>query len=475
MPTKNIKNLFKNLTRSISFKLIGGGAKPLKGVSAILGVILILTVILTMVMSISLTSWNEQKNVRNALKSAQSYFAAEAGIEDALLRLKKNPTIAATSYNFNIAGGTTSVTISENIGGSRNISAQGNISNRIKKLGIVYTTSIAKISFFYGAQIGNGGIEMRTNSKIQGNIYSNGSILLIEAESGEKSFIRDEVFVASNGNQINSQAGIIEIGKESKADAHAHSCINATIGGKLYWVTGGSPGNCVAEKGNVEQSEEIPKENLPITEEQIQKWKDEACCKTDSACPCLHSPAGDLTIEIDETKNWGPEKIEGSLRIKNKGVLNMKGTIWITGNLIVENGGTIKLDPNYGSMSGLIIVDGKILIENGVTLKGSGTTGSFQMLLSTNATKTIIEPCNLNKIDANCPAIYIGNTAKTSIFYASDGLIVLDNNMEVREITGHKLLLKPNAVLNYDSGLANTKFSGGSGASWQASNWQEIE
>ncbi len=441
-----------------------------------MGVILILTVILTMVMSISLTSWNEQKNIRNALKSTQSYFAAEAGIEDALLRFKKNPTLPATSYNFNIAGGTTSVIISENIGGSRTLSAQGNISNRIKKLGIVFTTSTAKISFFYGAQIGDGGIEMRTNSKIQGNIYSNGSILLIEAQSGEKSFITDEVFVANNGNQIDGGTGIIEISKESKADAHVYSCNNAAIGGKLYWVTGGSPGNCTADKGNAEQSEEIPEENLPITEEQIQRWRDGACCKTDSACPCLHSPVGDLTIEIGETKNWGPEKIEGSLRIKNKGVLNMKGNIWITGNLIVENGGTIKLDPNfYGSMAGLIIVAGKILIENGVTLKDSGITGSFLMLLSTNATKTIIEPCNLGKIDTNCPAIYIGNTAKTSIFYASDGLIVLDNNMEVREITGYKLLLRPNAVLNYDSGLASTKFSGGSGASWQASNWQEIE
>ena len=413
------------------------------GFVALYLVILFLGLALTFGLAFSLFNFGQQKIFQNVFLSAQSYYAAEAGVEDALLRLVKKMTLSAP-YTFKVGQATSTVEISEIVGGSRTITATGNSLNRLRKIQVGYSVSTQQISFHYGAQVGEGGMTMGNNAVIKGNVYSNGSVV-----SG-KGYIEGTVIVAKNGNRIE---GLI-----IQQDAQAHSCKDSQITGTLTYVSGGTIQNCLAGGTIKIQPNEIPTKDLPIPQTQIDKWKSEA--------EKGGTISGDYTISGKIIQNLGPVKITGNLLVDNNAVLNMTGTIWVVGDLRIDNGATIKLDSNsYGALSGVIVVDGKIKVRPNTYLKGSGQEGSYLLLLSTNPEVS----------DTTNPAIDVDNNTDAAIFYTNQGLIVVRNQVKARELTGYKIFLDNNAEVAYETGLEEAVFSSGPGGSWKVVSWREVE
>jgi len=422
------------------------------GFAALYLTVLILAVILALSVSISVLTFGQQKISQNITKSSQAYYASEAGLEDALLKLVKKMSWSSP-YNLKVGNATATVEISDVIGGTRTITSKGNFLNRIRKIQVGYAVSTQQVSFHYGAQVGEGGMSMGNNSRVKGNIYSNGSV--IPAGGGDKGFIDESIIVAINGNRIEG----LQVGK----DAKVHTCKDSTIGGTLTYVSGGSIQNCTVGGATTTRPNEIPAKDLPIPQSQIDKWKSEA--EGGGMIDCVVSP-GECTISGKITKNLGPKKIIGDFLIDNNATLNMTGTIWVVGNLRIDNGSTIKLDLNsYGSNSGVIVVDGKIKVRPNTYLKGSGQEGSYLMLLSTNPEVS----------DTTNPAIDVDNNSDAAIFYANQGLIVLRNKINAREVTGYKVFLDNNAEISYEAGLEEATFSSGPGGSWEVVSWKEIE
>ena len=415
-----------------------------KGAALLLSIILILSVSLIISLGLSSLTFHSLISARNKIKSIQSYYTAEAGIEDSLWRIKNEMQFSSPNTLI-IGDSSTSIEISEElIGGYWTITCQGDTNNRIRKLTVDYIKATDEVSFYYGAQVGEGGVVMGNNSQIQGNVFSNGSILSGGGGGGE---VIDTAIVALNGNIIET----VNIG----GDAYAYSCKDSDITGTLYYVAGGTITNC-SYGSLVELTNEIEAEELPIPLEQITDWKDEA-----TAGGII---SGDYTLDGGETASLGPIKITGQMLIDNNSTLNITGLIYVEGNLLIQNGAILRLDDSFGSLSGIIISDGKINIRPGVVIQGSGEEGSYLMLLSTN-----------NSLDLNNPAIDVDNNAEAAIFYASNGLIYLHNNVEIREATGYKLALDNNAIISYEIGLGNVNFSSGPGGSRRVENWQEIE
>jgi len=416
-----------------------------RGFAAFYVTMLVLSVMFVLGLSISILTYNEQKIIQNVVKSSQAYCVAEAGIEDALLRLAEAMNWSSP-YNLSIGAGSTQVEISNILGGSRSVISGGQVSNRTRKIRVVYALSTQEVSFHYGAQVGEGGMEMGNNSRVKGNIYSNGSVI---AATGQ-GFIDDTVVVAINGNRIEGLA----VGKDGKA----HTCKNCAIQGTLTYVSGGALENCTAGETVKEQPNEILPKDLPISQSQIDDWK----LETEAGGIIL----GDHIIAGGSQENLGPVKIEGNLLVDNNATLNMTGTIWVTGNLRINNGALIKLDLNsYGPLSGLMVIDGKVKVRPGAILQGTGESGSYLMLLSTNP----------EVLDIVNPAIEIDNNTDAAIFYTNQGLIVLRNNVQSREVTGYKVFLENNAEIMYESGLRDTSFSSGPGGTWEVASWKEIE
>lgn len=415
-----------------------------KGAALLLSTILILSVSLIISLGLSSLTFHSLISTRNKIKSIQSYYAAEAGIEDSLLRIKNEMQFSSPNTLI-IGDSSTSIEISEElIGGSWTITGQGDTNNRIRKLTVDYIGTSDEVSFYYGAQAGEGGIEMGNNAQIIGNVYSNGSILPSGGGRGE---VTDTTIVALNGNKIEQT----DVG----GDAYAYSCKDSDITGTLYYVAGGTITNC-NYASLVELTNEIEAEDLPLPPEQITDWKDEA-----TAGGII---SGDYTLDGGETASLGPIKITGNMLIDNNSILTMTGLIYVTGNITIQNNSTLQLDSAFGSMSGIIIADGKIAISNNAFILGSGASESFLMVLSTN-----------NSVDPANPAVDVNNNAEAAIFYASNGLIHLHNNIEIKEATGYKLALDNNAVISYETGLENVNFTSGPGGSWRVENWQEIE
>lgn len=414
--------------------------KQEQGAALLLSVILIMSISLIICLGLVFLTFNSLISTRNKIKSVESYYAAEAGLEDSFLRLE-NGLQFSSSNSLMVGDNLANIEISDLISGTRTIISQGNAQERIRKLSTDYVVVFDEVSFFYGAQVGEGGIIMGNNSRIEGNVFSNGSI----SGGGE---ITGTVIVANDGNEIKD----VTIGE----DVYVYSCVNSDITGTLNYVSGGEYETC--DYGTLVDMgpDEIESQDLPIPQEQIDNWKNKAL-----AGGVL---AGDYTLDGSETASLGPIKITGDMLIDNNSTLNLTGLVYVVGNITIRNGSTVSLDSNFGSISGIVISDGKIVMRSNANLQGSGQEGSFLMFLSTN-----------NSLDGTNPAIDVGNNAQGAIFYASQGLIHLSNNILIREATGYQLALDNNAVISYESGLENVNFTSGPGGSRQFKNWREIE
>jgi len=412
------------------------------GFAALYLTVLILAVIIAISVSISILTFGQQKISQNITKSSQAYYASEAGVEDVLLRLVKKMNWSSP-YNLKVGNATATVEISDIVGGTRTITSKGNSLNRIRKIQIVYAISTQQVSFHYGAQVGEGGMIMGNGSQVLGNVFSNGSV------TGGGT-IQNSIIVAGNGNKIDG----ITVGN----DATVHTCKDSNIGGNLTYVSGGSIQNCTVGGATSTRPNEIELQPLPISQSQIDEWEEDAAA------------GGVITtnISISGTKILGPIQIGTStnpknLTVENGATLIIEGTVYVTGDITFNNNATVNLDSSYGSLSGIILTEGVITVENNVILNGSGQAGSYVLLLST-------------KNDTTNPVIDIRNNAAGSvIYYANSGLIYLANNMYAREVTGYKIQIANNAIIQYESGLEETNFSSGPGGSWEVTDWKEIE
>lgn len=420
-----------------------------KGFAALFFVIIVLSLILAIGISIVILTLGQQIISGNITKSSQAHYTAEAGLEDALVRLAKGKNWSS-SYNLGVGSISADVEISNMIGGSRTITSSGNFMNRVRKNQVIYQISTDKISFYYGVQVGDGGMEMKSNARVKGNVFSNGSVIAPDGQG----FIDNTIIVAHNGNRIEG----LEIGE----DASVHTCKNSTIVGNLIYVSGGSTINCPAGGTVKSQPNEILPQDLPIPQSQIDDWKNEA-----SNGGIINN---DYVLDLGASDSLGPIQIGTAIQPKNLTIdngsnLKITGTIYVTGDVLFDNNSIIELDYNaYGSTSGIIIADGKVTIRNNATLRGTGEVGSYLLIVSTN-----------NSLDPANPALSIKNNAEGAIFYTNSGLILINNNVRAREVTGYKIKMENNSEVEYEIGLENAVFSGGTGGSWQIRSWKEIE
>ncbi|MBI2330343.1 hypothetical protein HYU94_03055 [Candidatus Daviesbacteria bacterium] len=143
---------------------------------------------------------------QNALYSANAEKAtalAEAGIDKALVFLNET----GGSYNGEsetvLGDGSYSVTITSQNPGTRIIQSTGFLPNqanpKVKRTISITASNGAGVSFVYGLQVGEGGLELGNGNAVEGSIYSNGNI------------------TAGNGNSISGDAWVAG-GPQATAD-----------------------------------------------------------------------------------------------------------------------------------------------------------------------------------------------------------------------------------------------------------------
>jgi len=412
--------------------------KNTSGQAAIIAIIIITAISLTIGANINSITIRNQKNFRNIEKSMKSYYTAEAAIEDSLLRVIDTSLayVNNEANSINLNGGTASTTIDQTENTVK-IFAHGNIDNIIRNLKLDLKSQTTGASFNYGVHVGAGGLEMaHSGGIINGDLFSNGTVF----GSGT---ITGTVIVASDSNKID--------GITINVNAQAHTCENANITGDLTYSTSGSS-NCTVGGSTLTQSSEIEPKEFPIIPTMISDWKSDA------------QAGGILTGDqiISSHSSLGPIKIDGNLTINIGIILTINGTIWVTGTITINNLATVQLHESYGDLSGMFIGDGTIDIGNNVILQGASSSDSYLLLIGTSSSLS----------EAN-PAINVNNNANNAILFTPNGLLAIQNNADVIEATGYKLLIKK-ATVTYDIGLINLEFSTGPTGGWSIVNWEEV-
>lgn len=247
---------------------------------------------------------------------------------------------------------------------------------------------------------------------------------------------------------VNTKMAEVSVGGTARAPVFS----NVSAGGS------GCPNpNCVVASD--------PAQALPITDAKIQEWRDKAA-------------AGGViegTYTVTSSVSLGPKKIAGDLNLTaNNKTLTVTGTIFVQGNISIDNGSTIRCDSEYGVSSCVVLADGWIHTKNNGVFSGSGTAGSYIMLLSAAPCDgvSVAPPCDTAHHNA---AIDLHNNAAGVIFYASRGLANAHNNVAVSELTAYKISLDNNTTITYESGLADAHFTSGPSGGYDIKYWKNTE
>ena len=266
-------------------------------------------------------------------------------------------------------------------------------------------------------------------------------------------------------------------------DAHANTITNSRVCGDAYYTSidsssltflnaPDSPCPLAYTPGTAyTPSPDPPTVPMAISQANIDAWEVAAAAGDTIAGP--YSPANGSTI--------GPAKINGDLNLTTNGAIYyIGGPVWVVGDITVNNNVKVVLDPSFGTMSTVVVADdpanqstkGMIIVDNGVRVCGSAgynagtntcnpSNGSYVMFLST--------------YNGSDDAIKLKNNSDGAIFYTSAGSIEVENTASAKQITGYKVQLENNAVITYESGLQDVKFSAGPSAGWKISSWKEVQ
>ncbi len=243
----------------------------------------------------------------------------------------------------------------------------------------------------------------------------------------------------------------VDIGASGVGNAYANTVKNSSIAGTNYCQTGSNNNKSC----NTSLPDPVP-QAMPISDQNIQDWKDDAL--TGGVINGDYTPGG-------HGVTMGPKKIDGDFHLDDRDILTLTGTLWITGNLRIDNRAIVEPSDSFEGSSVAIIVDGVVSIRNRAEMN-SNDSNSYTLLLTTS----------------NCPfdpscdgdnAIELSSRVEAAILYAGNGIIDVRSRAKARQLTAYGIDLGDDSELIYDSGLINQNFIGGPSGSWNVSGWSE--
>lgn len=463
--------------------------KQPRGVIAIITLLGVSAFALAVIGTLTSISLDELKMANAGGVIDSTFYAAEAGLNEGLYRLITSS--APTSYSIDVEGVTVNISVLANpaepkqrIVRSQAVNGNGNI----RTVQAIANTSSFAGGFDYAVQGGSGGIYLDNNSEIHGDVYSNGGIF--NASMGARGYVSGDATSATASGVIQK---IDVIG-----DAYSHTITNSDIEGDAYYQVidaasdvGPNDAACINTYCHPGSSDQ-PTRDFPIDDDDIQGWRDEIDADgsvinpNPASCP-VGKDSGFYCIESDET--LGLVKINGSLYVGNGATLTLDTSrFWVTGDLILDNNGTINVNDAISSSlcpgsSTVIIVEGQIDISPNYLFEGCRKRDSDgNLILDGNGDPIYVQPIiiismsSLGLNPSEDPDIYASNNSDSIIFAALHGLLKVKNGGDLNAAAAHRLELEPNAVVTFDSILSSFVIGTGGGEDIGVSlgTWQEL-
>lgn len=453
-----------------------------KGAAVLITSLILLSVAVIFIPTFVFLVQTNQDVVQNRLKVAAALNAAEAAVEDSIYRIKKGLRYSEEN-SLTLGQAVVAIKIETN-GSKKTISVESQAADRHRKIEAVLAIEGTIAEFHYGLQIGEGGLVMENASKVKGSIYSNSNIVgynepeitgdAFAAASSSISGMKIGGSARANSivnSRIAGDVTMVDLmdNSSSSANVYAANITNSNIAGNATFINIDDKTYVGGQRiSTTTAPEPLALRPFPISEAQLDQWEKEA-----EAGGIINSPCPEGVYTVTSAVSLGPAKINCNLRVRtDKGKLTLNGPVWVKGDILVENNGIIKLSGYFGENSSFIIADdpenrqnkGVILIRQGGQFQGSGTSGSYLLGISRN---------NSAASGGSVVAISAGNSSVSGIFYAPQGLIEIQNEINVKGATAYKLLMKNESSVTYESGLADLLFTSGPTAGWNLVDWQE--
>ncbi len=145
-----------------------------EGYAALTAVLLIIFSSLAILGGLAFFAVQEAGVNRAYGRSVAARAAAEAGVEDGTYRILAGKQIGSSET---LAVGSDLTTVSViTVGNQRTVRSEGVRANVQQALETHMAVTTDAVSFYYGVQVGDGGITMSNGAQVTGNVYSNGSI-----------------------------------------------------------------------------------------------------------------------------------------------------------------------------------------------------------------------------------------------------------------------------------------------------------
>jgi len=366
--------------------------------------------------------------------SRQGLFAISSASEDSAYRKIKGVSVN-DSETLNV-GGVSATAVSSITSEGIEISSEGSGVN-FKRTAILSLVNGDRISFHYGVQTGDGGIELQNSSSILGNVYSSGPVI-----GSGSNLIKGNVVSAGINGLVDSvhATGTVYAhtirDSDIDGDAYFQSISGTTVDGNLY------PG-----------SSDQAAANLPISDSKIESWKTSATGGGTHSSPCPYEISSG-TVAI------GSRKINCNMNISGSAVVELNGPLWIAGALEMSNSSKMRVSGSLSNKSVAVIVDDNITLQNTASFEGAGGESYILLVSEKNGGDGIVAQ---NSVRGNL------------LLFAPRSDIGLQNSLQAKEASGYRIRLENSAKVIYQTGLASLLFTSGPSGGYSIGSWKETE
>jgi hypothetical protein len=185
----------------------------------------------------------------------------------------------------------------------------------------------------------------------------------------------------------------------------------------------------------------------PINGAAINTWKSEAAANTYNG---NYSVGGVMNVAL------GPKKISGDLTITDSGIMRVSGTIWVTGDILIDGASTLR--PDDPSKSYVVIADGTISLGGSAQILGG--SGSHILLVSTSSAD---------------PAVTISGAANDIVVYAGNGGLYVTGSGAVNVAAANHVKLDGAGSIQYDADASTLNLTSGGSQGFDIKSWEEAE
>lgn len=392
-------------------------------------------------------------------ESKLSYMSALSANEDIAYRYLSN--LLPDSVETITIGGVpvTSTIVYDGVSDTYTVTSSATLNSVVRDVEVVLQVSNG-VTFNFGLQSGQGGLEMHNTSQIIGNVHSNGTI------TGDGNMIKGDVISAGATGFV---GGIHATGSVYSNTIDANGVSDTEIDGDAYYQTI-DLGDVTVHGTTHPGSPDVATATFPISDDVIFDWEAEAEAGGTYSGPCPYVIQSDTTI--------GPLKIPCDFKIeKNNTDVYLTGPIWVTGDFSTKNGPVIHVDPSLPDTIVPIIADdpsdritgSTVSIENSTNFLGASGV-SHVLVISMNEDEEVNYP------SGTTIALNGGQSGQGDvIFYAPHGRASVSNSGRFTELTAYTIEMSNSVKVIFDSGLANPNFQGGPSATFSIISWDEVE